>query len=274
MDYFHGLTEENAGLGNVKDDWTVTDMTRSETAPPSANVNTDTTPATESQAAEEDEEDEIPDLNDLDFEEEIEEEADTAAATPPAALSNAKTPASSSNTSMRMRTYDISIVYDKYYRTPCVFLIGKDEFGAPLSLNQIWEDVSSEHSNKTITQGDHPHTGLAHLYIHPCKHASTMKNMLTMLEEEQRDRIEAQQTVKLQEYEAAMTKYKSDMEVYQDASKLTKPVKPAFSEDQTKKLVRESLEKAMPVDQYMLLFLKFINTVIPTVEYDFTMSSM
>jgi len=31
-------------------------------------------------------------------------------------------------------------------------------------------------------------------------------------------------------------------------------------------------EKQIKVEQYLVLFLKFIGTVIPTIEYDFTMN--
>ena len=46
------------------------------------------------------------------------------------------------------RTYDISIVYDKYYRTPRVYLFGYDEHRQPLTTDQIMEDISADHANK------------------------------------------------------------------------------------------------------------------------------
>lgn len=46
------------------------------------------------------------------------------------------------------RTYDISIVYDKYYRTPRVYLFGYDEHRQPLTTDQIMQDISADHANK------------------------------------------------------------------------------------------------------------------------------
>lgn len=49
---------------------------------------------------------------------------------------------------VKTRTYDISIVYDKYYRTPRVYLFGYDEHRQPLTAEQIMEDISADHANK------------------------------------------------------------------------------------------------------------------------------
>ena len=40
-----------------------------------------------------------------------------------------------------IRTYDLSITYDKYYQTPRMFLFGYDEHRRPLSSNQIFQDI-------------------------------------------------------------------------------------------------------------------------------------
>jgi ubiquitin-like-conjugating enzyme ATG3 len=68
---------------------------------------------------------------------------------------------------VKTRTYDLSIVYDKWYRTPRVHLFGYDEHRQPLTPNQIMEDISADHANKTVTVEAHPFLGIAHASIHP-----------------------------------------------------------------------------------------------------------
>ena len=119
------------------------------------------------------------------------------------------------DTILKTRTYDISIHYDKFYRTPRVWLFGYDENGRPLKPEQIFCDISQDHAKKTVTIDHHPHLGTPQAYIHPCKHAAVMKKIM------------------------------------------------------------ESVSlggKELRVDQYMFLFLKFISSVIPTIDYDFTIA--
>lgn len=121
---------------------------------------------------------------------------------------------------VKTRTYDLSIVYDKYYRTPRVYLFGYDEHRQPLTPEQIMEDISADHANKTVTVETHPFLGVPMLSIHPCKHAHVMKRIIEQMAEREEG-------------------------------------------------------KGTPVDvkQYMFIFLKFISSVIPTIEYDFTLSA-
>lgn len=140
---------------------------------------------------------------------------------------------------VRTRTYDISIVYDKYYQTPRVYLFGYNEYSQPLSSNDIMEDISGDHANKTVTVENHPHNGIAHLSIHPCKHANVMKRLVDQMQ---------------LEYDAK-TPAKSS-----SASAVAAPA------DKDKPKLRFN------VDQYLFLFLKFISSVIPTIDYDYTVS--
>eukprot|EP00164_Ancoracysta_twista_P000044 GFYU01000061.1.p1 GENE.GFYU01000061.1~~GFYU01000061.1.p1 ORF type:complete len:310 (-),score=105.97 GFYU01000061.1:175-1104(-) len=116
---------------------------------------------------------------------------------------------------VRTRRYDLHITYDKYYQTPRVWLFGYDEGRSPLTPEQIFEDVSQDHANKTVTMETHPNLGVVHASVHPCRHASVMKKIVGHLTENGKD---------------------------------------------------------ARVDHYLFLFLKFIQAVIPTVEYDFTMA--
>ena len=82
----------------------------------------------------------------------------------------------------RTRTYDLDITYDKYYQTPRVWLFGYDESGQqPLTQEQVFEDISQDHANRTVTLETHPHKNLPYASVHPCRHADTMKKITNQL---------------------------------------------------------------------------------------------
>lgn len=112
------------------------------------------------------------------------------------------------------RTYDLHITYDKYYQTPRLWLFGYDENRKPLTVEQMYEDVSQDHAKKTVTMENHPHLpGPPMASVHPCKHAEVMKKII--------------QTV---------TEGGGELGVH----------------------------------MYLIIFLKFVQAVIPTIEYDYT----
>jgi ubiquitin-like-conjugating enzyme ATG3 len=112
------------------------------------------------------------------------------------------------------RTYDLSITYDFYYRTPRLWLIGYSENGEVLSEKEIFEDIMADYAKKTVTIESHPHSGMKEASIHPCNHAKVMKKIIDTI----------------------------------------------------------TLNGGTPqVHQSMFVFLKFISSVVPTIEYDFTM---
>lgn len=114
------------------------------------------------------------------------------------------------------RTYDISITYDKYYQTPRIWLFGYDESNAPLSSDDMSEDIMQDYLHQTVTFEPHPFfNNLLHASVHPCQHAAVMLRLISNL---------------------------------RDAS--------------------HTLE--IRSDQYLFLFLKFIQSVIPTIDYDHT----
>lgn len=166
-------------------------------------------------AADDDDDDDddapVPDMESFEGENLVDDDPSRAKADATAAAAAA---AASEDTIDRVRTYDISITYDHYYRTPRVWLFGYDEQMRPLTPAQVFEDVSADHAHKTVTFDAHPHLGIAHAYIHPCKHAAVMKKIIAS-----------------------------------HAASGRPPLR---------------------VDQYLILFLKFINSAVPTIEYDNT----
>lgn len=68
------------------------------------------------------------------------------------------------------RTYDLHITYDKYYQTPRLWLFGYDENQKPLTVEEMYEDVSQDHAKKTVTMETHPHLpGPPMASVHPCR---------------------------------------------------------------------------------------------------------
>nr|QCX35196.1 ubiquitin-like-conjugating enzyme [Macrobrachium nipponense] len=115
---------------------------------------------------------------------------------------------------LQTRTYDLHITYDKYYQTPRLWLTGYDENRQPLSVEEMYEDFSQDHANKTVTMETHPNvTGPPVASVHPCRHAETMK-------------------------------------------KICETVLEGGGE--------------LGVHIYLIVFLKFMQAIIPTIEYDYT----
>ncbi|MBN3318438.1 ATG3 enzyme, partial [Atractosteus spatula] len=165
---------------------------------------------------------------------------------------NPKADAGSEDVILQTRTYDLYITYDKYYQTPRLWLFGYDEklaknelvkhvqgqiavqsevtgtvhavlqYGMgsevenrqPLTVEQMYEDISQDHVKKTVTTENHPHLPPpAMCSVHPCRHAEVMKKIIETVAEGGGE---------------------------------------------------------LGVHMYLLIFLKFVQAVIPTIEYDYT----
>ncbi|KAG7257315.1 hypothetical protein CRUP_027242 [Coryphaenoides rupestris] len=75
-------------------------------------------------------------------------------------LSKSKMDAGGEDAILQTRTYDLYITYDKYYQTPRLWLFGYDEVPTPdrqpLTVDQMYEDISQDHVKKTVTIENHP----------------------------------------------------------------------------------------------------------------------
>nr|ACO15619.1 Autophagy-related protein 3 [Caligus clemensi] len=112
------------------------------------------------------------------------------------------------------RTYDLNITCDKFYQTPRLWLFGYDESRKALTVDEMYEDFSQDHANKTITMETHPHLpGVPQASVHPCQHAKVMKKLIDQITEGGGE---------------------------------------------------------LGVHMYLIIFLKFVQAIIPTIEYDFT----
>jgi len=153
----------------------------------------------------------LPDFSDLDQQLQEDDYPSAGYAAPSGGLVVAEAP---DTNIVKTRTYDLSITYDKYYRTPRLWLFGYNERGDPLKPEEVYEDVLSDYKSKTVTVDPHPLTGTPTVSIHPCQHAQVMK-----------------------------------------------------------KVIQDWIEQGLTPrhDLALFVFLKFISSVVPTINYDFTM---
>jgi len=83
----------------------------------------------------------------------------------------------------QIRFYELTITYDFYYTTPRFWLVGYTEDNVPLSYKEMFEDITADYANKTVTYETHPYLGTNQLSIHPCKHANVMKHFIDIASE-------------------------------------------------------------------------------------------
>eukprot|EP00579_Thalassiosira_antarctica_P015571 CAMPEP_0201948268 /NCGR_PEP_ID=MMETSP0903-20130614/55374_1 /ASSEMBLY_ACC=CAM_ASM_000552 /TAXON_ID=420261 /ORGANISM="Thalassiosira antarctica, Strain CCMP982" /LENGTH=379 /DNA_ID=CAMNT_0048491445 /DNA_START=32 /DNA_END=1173 /DNA_ORIENTATION=- len=175
-------------------------------------------------AADGEDDDEYADMADFEDDDVM---ADEAAVTAAPSVPSTTDAANENENILKVRSYDISITYDKYYQTPRVWLMGYADDGSnrPLTGDEMMQDVISDYAHRTVTVENHPHVSGPHASIHPCQHGAVMKTIV-------------------------------------------------------KNLTRDSSEKeedgsggsdGPSVDMYIFIFLKFVSSMIPTINYDFTM---
>lgn len=285
----------------------------------------------------------IPDMDDEDEDElgamagagvvEQEDPTSVAPAAPSVTTNETATPDNSTrNNILSVRTYDCLITYDKYYQTPRMWLVGYDEHGQPLKPSQIFEDVSSDYAQKTVTIEPFPHSkeGWSTASIHPCKHASVMRKVIERMDrgvkEEQRKLKQQQQQQTLSPQEQGGTSAPGeDDPTTEPTSTTTTEAKSAkkkkwglggamkkvaasrstshgnaqqqqggdgasgsatmtrhtsgpmagqeeAGEVSTSSASAAEAEEGLRVDQYLLVFLKFMASIVPAIEIDATQS--
>ncbi|PSR73211.1 hypothetical protein PHLCEN_2v10932 [Hermanssonia centrifuga] len=211
----------------------------------------------------------MPDMDEIpDMEEEDLEGDDDAAVSAPKTVAPASRIIDASEIEvakgnlLQVRTYDVMITYDKYYQTPRIWLIGYDENRTPLTPSQIFQDVSADHAFKTVTIEPFPHSStLQAASVHPCKHASVMKKVIERMNA---GVIEEQQAQRKAGAGSANPKDKQKKWLFRKTSGNGKT-------DQTVVAGDEEIE-GMRVDFYLVVFLKFIASIVPTIEVDSTTS--
>ena len=150
----------------------------------------------------------------------------------------------------------------------------------------MMDDIIGDYKDKTVTLEDFNFTNpsIKTASVHPCKHASVMKLLL--------DRADAALKVRMEKVRKGETPSNAGMEGLveqtgamdinkQQAASSSSPQKPAATEKAQKDgdgewevLSSDSQqpeEVAIRVDQYLVVFLKFMASVTPGIEHDFTM---
>lgn len=178
----------------------------------------------------------------------------------------------------RLRLYTLYITYTPYYKTPRLYLLGYDAAtNTPLPPLSMMEDIVGDYKDKTVTLEDFYFTSptIKTASVHPCKHASVMKVLL--------DRADAGLKLRMEKLRSGGKPSDSGMEGLVDqtsalgiavekapASSLKgKTVSPHGGDGEWEEVENE--EVAIRVDQYLIVFLKFMASVTPGIEHDFTM---
>lgn len=148
-----------------------------------------------------------------------------------------------SDTNNQLRKYDLYITYSTSYRVPKLYLVGFNSNGIPLLPDQMFEDISNDYKDKTATIENLPVTyNTTSVSIHPCKHSSVMKVLM----------------------KHAVKKKQKEQEEEPNLKSLSLEEKHEDEEE----------EQGIRVDQYLIIFLKFIASVTPGIEYDYTMDAL
>lgn len=179
-----------------------------------------------------------------------------------------------------LRLYDLCLVYDNVYRTPRVYLKGYTEGGAPLGADAMLEDVMQDYVSRTATIEAHPHLGgsssaagsgsggaagasdgaagaaagpslPSHHFvsIHPCRHAQAMKRIIESMSEGASSASASSPAGGAGASEASAS------------AAAGSPAAPAAA-----------APALVSVEMYDFIFLKFVATMMPTLEYDNTLA--
>ncbi|ODQ82991.1 hypothetical protein BABINDRAFT_11320 [Babjeviella inositovora NRRL Y-12698] len=137
------------------------------------------------------------------------------------------------------RSYDLHIAYSTSYRVPKMYLLGYTAEGTPLTPEQMFEDISADYRDKTVTIEKAPFLNNTTLIsIHPCRHATVMKVLMARA--------------------AAAKQNRDSKDIAEGIAKL------GVNQDTEEEWesVDESVGEGIRVDQYLVIFLKFISTFI------------
>jgi ubiquitin-like-conjugating enzyme ATG3 len=137
-----------------------------------------------------------------------------------------------------------------------------------LKPEQVFQDISTDHANKTVTIEPFPHSNtLTAASVHPCRHASVMKKVIERMNssmvEEQRKGSGA----------SSPKEGASSSSGKRWLGGAIRRVTGGGSSSGEKTLVAESDDDGgMKVDFYLVVFLKFVASIVPTIEVDSTAS--
>lgn len=122
----------------------------------------------------------------------------------------------------------------------------------PLPPASALDDVSADHAQKTVTIEPFPHSSLSMASVHPCKHSSVMKKVIERMD---KGVVEAQRKEREREKkEGSSTKGKWKKLLGGKDKDKDKERRDGGEEE-------EEGPEGLRVDQYLVVFLKFISTI-------------
>jgi ubiquitin-like-conjugating enzyme ATG3 len=142
------------------------------------------------------------------------------------------------------------------------------------------EDIVGDYKDKTVTLEDFPYfdTPVKMASIHPCKHASTMKTMLERSDNALKIRRERLLGAARQGRAAEAVSAKGLEGLVDETNALALGEGRAAGErekggDEWEVLQHDAGEDevGIRVDQYLVVFIKFMASVTPGIEHDYTM---
>lgn len=227
-------------------------------------------------------------------------EAPASAGAAGAAAASSTGAASGMGGEEELRLYDLCLVYDNVYRTPRVYLKGYTEAGAPLGADAMLEDVMQDYVSRTATIEAHPHLGSgsssgggggggggsgsgsagasdgsaasasasaatlpSHHYvsIHPCRHAQAMKRIIESMSEGAAVAASVVAGGAGAPGDASATPAAASSSSAAGSSNTGAPAAGS-----------PALPPSVSVEMYDFIFLKFVATMMPTLEYDNTLA--
>ncbi len=178
------------------------------------------------------------------------------------------------------RSYDLYITYSTSYRVPKMYLVGFDSNGVPLSPQQMFEDIASDYRHKTVTIEKAPFLeNTTAVSIHPCRHSTVMRALMKMA------------SAAAKENGMYSSGDQTDDEIVKNLSKLGLADKGKDSNDNQTAVHKDddwqslhenegqdeddiNPDSQIRVDQYLVIFLKFMASVTPGIEHDYTMDAL
>lgn len=146
----------------------------------------------------------------------------------------------------------------------------------------MMEDIVGDYKDKTVTLEDFPYfsNNIKMASVHPCKHASVMKTLLDRADAALKIRREKQKAGKISvgAKDVGMEGLVDDFGKagLSDRAILEGAKAGGNGNDEWEVLQHDAdagadEEVAIRVDQYLVVFLKFMASVTPGIEHDFTM---
>jgi ubiquitin-like-conjugating enzyme ATG3 len=138
----------------------------------------------------------------------------------------------------------------------------------------MMEDIVGDYKDKTVTLEDFPwfDGSIKMATVHPCRHASVMKTLLDRADAALKLRREKLKQTQSHEEANRVLQASGGLEGLVDETKGLSLGDQQQQGDEWEVLQADEEEQnAIRVDQYLVVFLKFIASVTPGIEHDFTM---